>query len=853
MAFNGSSLDSFICYYLHVGFSRLYLYLDDPNDASVGVTRRYPTDRVTVRVRDAAFECEWEGLPSWSRLRLYAATEVQARQMLNCEHAIARCREHGDEWLLHVDSDELLYLPGTESGMSGAGRAGGGALQRHLAELERLGAILFTYRNLEAVPEALECVDPYRVVSLFKQHPGQLDEHHPAVAAAMRYWSEAPEAGGELFRFYANGKSIVRVHEAIREACSVHEWNLPSKHVAATAAMTNNRQLRHSHYVYHQLMRHEEAGGAVLLHFAVCSFETFWRKRWAQLGYASPNHRFRGGGSGLEQRANALALGARRAEAEAFYRRSMMIVDEREKRRQLEAGVCIRLGVPELIELARRELLPRSVERADVPSSAAPLEREARAHDDANPSSWREASSWAWLDASAAEALEATVRLVRAAALAAVADDRTMGLLAEQALVEATRLTHAMASEALAMARSATGARALVERLGAVNLPLPVRLPSLPGGTDADGDCDDVSIGGDGGGIGGGGGGIGGDGGGGAGSGGGGQSDGQQQQLSQQLSQQHDGDAHLARWYAHVFEALLPRAARATLQLLPLPRLMFDLAAYWTVPAATAVLRDSHVSELLLRGSVLIPDAFPPSLVAQAAAEARAVVAAGALLPDSTTRVHERSCWLLCPEGTPRTPEPEPIGAPPPSHLYGASHTIASATSPALCAALRGLRGIAAALEAISELRLSTPRGARLRDLGSGGLRPVGPPNSGWPDVGCEVDCTLMLGEPRPGAQPVTVRVESHGVQRTLHAHDGALLLTLSRQASCHVVPVASEALAASRPTWLTMHMYSTMLRSAGDGRMLGISRAAREGMAELRSKGMLHTCVQSGQLKAGK
>ena len=671
-------------------------------------------------------------------------------------------------------------------------------------------------------------------VSLFKQHPGQLDEHHPAVAAAMRYWSEAPEAGGELFRFYANGKSIVRVHEAIREAGSVHEWNLPSKHVAATAAMTNNRQLRHSHYVYHQLMRYEEAGGAVLLHFAVCSFETFWRKRWAQLGYASPNHRFRGGGSGLEQRANALALGARREEAHAFYRRSMMIVDEREKQRQLEAGVCVRLGVPELIERARREFLPRTVERADVPSSAAPLEREARAHDDANPSLRREASSWAWLDASAAAAVESTVRQVRAAALAAVADDRTMGLLAEQALVEATRLTHAMASEAIAMARSATGARALVERLGDVNLPTPVRLPSINGGGDADDDCDDVSIGGDGGGIGGDGGGCAGSGG--QRSGSGGQGDGHPQR---------DGDAHLARWYAHVFEALLPRAARATLQLLPLPRLMFDLAAYWTVPAATAVLRDSHVSELLLRGSVLIPDAFPPSLVAQAAAEARAVVAAGALLSDSTIHAHERSCWLLCPEGTPRTPVPEPIGAPPPSHLYGAAHTIASATSPALCAALRGLRGIAAALEAISELRLSTPRGARLRDLGSGGLRPVGPPNAGWPDVGCEVDCTLMLGEPRPGAQPVNVRVESHGVQRDLHAHDGALLLTLSRQASCHVAPVASEALAASRPMWLTMHMYSTMLRSAGDGRMLGISQAAREGMAELRSKGML----QSGQL----
>ena len=37
-----------------------------------------------------------------------------------------------------------------------------------------------------------------------------------------------------------------------------------------------------------------QAGGAVLLHYAVCDLELFRRKRWAALGYASPNHRFRG-------------------------------------------------------------------------------------------------------------------------------------------------------------------------------------------------------------------------------------------------------------------------------------------------------------------------------------------------------------------------------------------------------------------------------------------------------------------------------------------------------------------------------------------------------------------------------
>ena len=47
-----------------------------------------------------------------TRLTLYAGREVQARQQLNCEHAMSQCRDEGLAWLLHVDSDELLYLPG---------------------------------------------------------------------------------------------------------------------------------------------------------------------------------------------------------------------------------------------------------------------------------------------------------------------------------------------------------------------------------------------------------------------------------------------------------------------------------------------------------------------------------------------------------------------------------------------------------------------------------------------------------------------------------------------------------------------------------------------------------------------
>ena len=197
----------------------------------------------------------------------------------------------------------------------------------------------------------------YREVSLFKQHPSLLEPRHadPDVRRACDYWYGAGDAGGELFRFYANGKSIIRVHEAMRECGSVHEWSVPSKQFAASATGTNNAALRHSQYVYHQLMRLEEMGGAVLLHYACCSFGTFLKKkRWADLGYASPNHRFRGGGGGLDQRANALALADRRDEAEAFYRRNINGVREAEKpRRQLQAGVCMRMPAAEIVAAAR--------------------------------------------------------------------------------------------------------------------------------------------------------------------------------------------------------------------------------------------------------------------------------------------------------------------------------------------------------------------------------------------------------------------------------------------------------------------------------------------------------------------
>ena len=40
MAYNANSLDSFLCYYLYMGFAKMYVYLDDPR-RHIAIARRY--------------------------------------------------------------------------------------------------------------------------------------------------------------------------------------------------------------------------------------------------------------------------------------------------------------------------------------------------------------------------------------------------------------------------------------------------------------------------------------------------------------------------------------------------------------------------------------------------------------------------------------------------------------------------------------------------------------------------------------------------------------------------------------------------------------------------------------------
>lgn len=42
----GPSFDSWLCYHLSIGFSRIYLFFDDPTDPDIATARKYPKDKV---------------------------------------------------------------------------------------------------------------------------------------------------------------------------------------------------------------------------------------------------------------------------------------------------------------------------------------------------------------------------------------------------------------------------------------------------------------------------------------------------------------------------------------------------------------------------------------------------------------------------------------------------------------------------------------------------------------------------------------------------------------------------------------------------------------------------------------
>lgn len=116
--------------------------------------------------------------------------------------------QDGVEWILHVDTDELMYPSGTRDY----------SLQQVLGSVPN-DVDLLIFPNYESLPEAPDVQDAFTEVSLFKRN-------YAHVHSKMYYeaYSKISKGNPNYFITYGNGKSAARVIPGLRSN-GAHRWH----------------------------------------------------------------------------------------------------------------------------------------------------------------------------------------------------------------------------------------------------------------------------------------------------------------------------------------------------------------------------------------------------------------------------------------------------------------------------------------------------------------------------------------------------------------------------------------------------------------------------------------------------
>jgi len=281
-------------HHLDIGFQHIFLFYEDAPDRWLSELAEQP--RVSLVARDASLERRWQVLPSFKNLRSFIAIEVMARQILNATVAIGEARELGIQWLLHLDSDELFQPSG--------------GLHQHLSSAMGAGAEQVVYWNHEAVPEAIEVIDCFKEVTLFKANVNSVSK----------------PTGCLPYIAYTSGKAAVRL-DSTPVPHGVHRFSCPG---APAKTLVARRSF--------------------VLHYPCCGFSRMLKKyemlgnfadKWFGQVSIEPNMSF-------HALARDCVSAGRHEDALALYRARVMLtaVDTDMRERLLESGHLLRVTGP---------------------------------------------------------------------------------------------------------------------------------------------------------------------------------------------------------------------------------------------------------------------------------------------------------------------------------------------------------------------------------------------------------------------------------------------------------------------------------------------------------------------------
>ncbi|OAY36186.1 hypothetical protein MANES_11G002200v8 [Manihot esculenta] len=134
--------------------------------------------------------------------------ELFVKQSLNMEMAIVMARDAGMDWILHLDTDELIHPAGSSEY----------SLRQLLLDVPgNVDMVIFP--NYESGVERDDIKDPFSEVSLFKKNYDHLPKD-----SYFGMYKESTRGNPNYFLTYGNGKSVARIQDHLRPN-GAHRWH----------------------------------------------------------------------------------------------------------------------------------------------------------------------------------------------------------------------------------------------------------------------------------------------------------------------------------------------------------------------------------------------------------------------------------------------------------------------------------------------------------------------------------------------------------------------------------------------------------------------------------------------------
>lgn len=137
----------FVNYYLNMGIDHMFLFFDEPKDPAIQLLEK--------RSKITCIKCDkhhWNGLDPGTML-------IEERQHYNSWFGLKMARENGHEWIIHVDSDELIYCKKS--------------IHDFFAKIDSSVQVV-NFPTLEAVVDSLDFSNVFQEINYFRVAPPQI-------------------------------------------------------------------------------------------------------------------------------------------------------------------------------------------------------------------------------------------------------------------------------------------------------------------------------------------------------------------------------------------------------------------------------------------------------------------------------------------------------------------------------------------------------------------------------------------------------------------------------------------------------------------------------------------------------